>query len=65
MVSRLSESLFLDVPGTATVQVQTYGFRRNSPNFDKVPKIRDPVLLNSFESFLVNLPSISSETWEM
>ena len=34
-------------------------------SFDKTPKIRDSVLLNSFESFLFTLPSISSETWEM
>ena len=27
--------------------------------------MRDSVRLNSLESFLVNLPSISSETWEM
>ena len=63
--SRLSELLFLDVPGTATEQLRTCGFRRNSSSFDRAPKIRDSVLLNSFESFLVNLPSISSETWEM
>ena len=63
--SRFSESLFLDVPGTATEQVRTCGFRRKSLSLDKAPKIRDSVRLNSFESFLVTLPSISSETWEM
>ena len=65
VVSRFSELLFLDVPGTATEQVRTCGFRRNSSSLDKAPKIRDSVLLNSFESFLVTLPSISSETWEL
>ena len=65
VVSRFSELLFLDVPGRATEQVRTCGFRRNSSSFDKAPKIRDSVLLNSFESFLVTLPSISSETWQM
>ena len=38
--------------------------QKNSSSFDKAPKIRDSVLLNSLESFLVTLPSISSETWE-
>ena len=39
--------------------------QKNSSSFDKAPKIRDSVLLNSLESFLVTLPSISSETSEM
>ena len=60
--SRFSESLFLDVPGTATEQVRTCGFRRNSSSLNKAPKKHDTVLLNSFESFLVTFPSISSET---
>ena len=38
---------------------------KKSSGFDKAPKIRDSVLLNSFESFSVTLPSISSETWEI
>ena len=50
VVSRFSELLFLDVPGTATEQVRSCGFGRNSSSFDKAPKIRDSVLLNSFES---------------
>ena len=41
------------------------GFRRNSSSFNKAPKMRDSVRLNSLENFLVTLPSISSETWEM
>ena len=63
--SRFSESLFRDVPGTVLEQVCTCGFRRNSSSFDKAPKIRDSVRLNSWASFLVNLPSISSDTWVM
>ena len=63
--SRFSESLFLDVPGTATEQVRTCGFKKNLSNLDRAPNIPDSVRLNSFESFLVTLSSISSETWEM
>ena len=63
--SRFSESSFLDVPGTATEQVRACGFRRNSSSLDKAPKMHDSARLNSLESFLVTLPSISSETWEM
>ena len=65
MGSRFSELLFLDVPGTATEQIRTCGFRRKSSGLDKAPKIPDSVRLNSFEIFLVTLPSISSETWVM
>ena len=53
-----------DVSGTTTEQVRTCGFRRKSSSFDRAPKIRDSVLLNCFESFLVTLLSISSETWK-
>ena len=63
--SRFSELLFLDVPGTATEQVRTCGFRRNSSSLDKEPKMRDSVRLHSWESFSVTLPSISSESWVM
>ena len=62
---RFSELLFLGVPGTATEQVQTCGLTRNSSRFDKTPKMRDSVRLNSLQIFLVTLPSFSSETWEM
>ena len=65
LVPWFSRLLLLDVPGTATEQVRTCGFKRNSSSFDKAPKMRDSVLLNSIESFLVTLPSISSETWEI
>ena len=63
--SRISKSLFLDVPGKATEQVRTCGFRRNSSSFDKAPKIHDSVRLNSLESFSVSLLSICSETRDM
>ena len=36
-----------------------------SSSLDRAPKIRDSVRLNSFENFLVNLPSIYSKTWEI
>ena len=62
---RFSELLFLGVPGTATEQVQTCGLTRNSSRFDKTPKMRDSVRLNSLQIFLVTLPSFSSETLEM
>ena len=63
--SRFPESLFLVVPRTATDQVQTRGFKRNSSSLDRPLKIRDPVRLKSFQSFLVTVPSISWETCEM
>ena len=44
---------------------QTCGFRRNSSILDKVHKLRDSVRLNYLENFLMTLPSLSSETWEM
>ena len=62
---RFPEPLILDVPGTATQQVRICGFRRKRSSLDKAPKIRHSVRLNSSESFLETLPSISSETWEM
>ena len=63
--SRFSELLFLNVPGTVTEQGRTCGFKRKSSSLDKTPKMRHSVLLNFFESFLVTLPSIFSETWEI
>ena len=53
------------VLGTVPEQVHTCGLRRNSSNFDKAAKIRDSVRLNCWDSFLVTLPSISSDTWVM
>ena len=42
--------------------VHPYWFRRNSSKLDRVHKMRDSVLLYSWDSFLVTLPSISSES---
>ena len=61
---RFSGLLFLDVPGTATKQFRTCGFKRNSWSLDKAPKMRYTIRLISLESCLVTLTSISSETWE-
>ena len=63
--SWFSDSFFLDDPGTATEQVRTCGIRRNSSSLDKAPKTHDSVRVNSLGSFLMTLPSISSETWEI
>ena len=60
--SWFSTSAFRNVPGTVPEHARTCGFKRNSSNLDRAPKMRDFVLLNSWYSFLVNLPSISSET---
>ena len=65
MGSRFSELMFLDVPGTITEHVRTGGLRRNASSLDKAAKMHDSVRLKSGESFLVNLPSVSSETWVM
>ena len=56
------------VPGCSRIGYGTspnLWVQKKSSSLDKAPKIRDSVLLNCFESFLVILPSISSETWEM
>ena len=37
--------------------------KSNSSNLDRAPKMRDSILLNIWEKFLVTLPSISSQTW--
>ena len=63
--SRFPQSPCLDVRGTATEQVRTCGFRRNSSSQVWTEHPKYEVRLNSFESFLVTLPSISSETWKM
>ena len=55
-------SVFRNVPGVVLENVRICGFRRNSFNLDNAPKKRDSVLLNSWDSFLVTLPSISLET---
>ena len=57
-----STFVFLGVPGTVPECVRICWFKRNSFNLDRAPKIWDSVRLNSWDSFLVTLPSISSET---
>ena len=58
----LSTFVFRNVLGTVPECVVICWFKRNSSNLDNAPKIRDSVLLNSWDSFLVTLPSICSET---
>ena len=57
--------VFRNVPGTVPECVRIYGFKRNSSNLDRAPKMRDSVLLSPWDSFLVTLPSISLETCVM
>ena len=59
----LSTFVFRNVSGTVPECIRICWFRRNSSNLDKAPKMRDSVLLNSWDSFLLTLPSISSESW--
>ena len=54
--------VFRNVPGMVTECVRICGFKRNLSNLGRAPKMRDSVLLNSWESFIVTLPAISSET---
>ena len=57
-----STFVFRNVSGTVSECVRICWFKRNSSNLDRAPKMRDSVLLNSWDSFLLNLPLISSET---
>ena len=57
-----STFVFRNVPGTVPECICICGFKRNSSNLERAPKMRDSVLLSSWDSFLVTLPSISSET---
>ena len=45
--------------------VPTSGFKRKFSNVDRAPKVRESVLLSSWGSFLINLPSISAEIYVM
>ena len=51
-----------NVPGTLPESVGICGLERNSSNLDRAPKIRDSVLLKSWDTFLVTVLSIYSET---
>ena len=61
-VPRFSTFVFRNVPGTVPECVRICGFKRISSNLDRAPKMRDSVPRNSWDSFLLILPSISSET---
>ena len=61
--SWFSTSVFRNVSGVVPDNIRISGFRRSSSNMESAPKMRDSVLLNSWDSFLVTLLSISSETW--
>ena len=57
-----STFVFRNVPGTVLECVCICWFERNSSNLDRASEMRDSILLNYWDSFLVILPSISSET---
>ena len=57
-----STFVFRNVPGTVPECVLICGFTKNSCKLDRARKIRDSVLMNSWDSFLMTLPSISSKT---
>ena len=57
-----STFVFRNVPGTVLECVCICWFERNSSNLDRASEMRDSIRLNSWDSFLVILPSISSET---
>ena len=57
-----STFVFRNVPGTVLECVCICWFERNSYNLDRASEMRDSIRLNSWDSFLVILPSISSET---
>ena len=53
--------MFRNVPVTLPERVRVCRFKRNSSNLDRAPKMRDSVLPNPWDSFLVTLLSISLE----
>ena len=53
--------MFRNFPGTVLECVRICGLKRNLSNLDRAPKMRDSVLMNSWDSFLVTSPSISSK----
>ena len=62
LVRWFSTFVFRYVPGTVPECVRICRFKRSSSNLEREPKMPDSVLLNSWVSFLVTRPSISSET---
>ena len=60
-----STSVFRDFPGRVPESVRICEFRNNLRILDRAPSLRDSVLLNSWDSLLVTLLSISVETCVM
>ena len=56
-------SVFRDISGADADWTWSSGFSRNSSSWERAPKKRLSVLLNSLDSFFVILASISSKTW--
>ena len=59
------KSLFQDVLWTVPERGRTCWFKKSSSNLNRAPKMRDSVLLKSWDSFLVTVPSFSLETCVM
>ena len=59
--SWFSTLVFRSVPRTVPENIRIHGFKMNSPNLDRPPRIRNFVVLNFWNRFLVTLPSICSE----
>ena len=57
-----STSVCRRVPGTVPESVLICGIKEFLPSWDPTPKMQDSVLMKSWESFFVTLPSFSSET---
>ena len=56
----------ISIPGclrNGSAEHRTSGFRENSSNLDRAPKIRLSVTLKSWDKFFLTLPSISTDTW--
>ena len=56
---------FLDVSGAVPEWLWISGFMRKSSSRDNAPNMRFSVLPNSWDTFFVTPPAISSETWVM
>ena len=54
---------FCDVSRKDPECTRTCGLRRNSSNLKRAPRIRLSVPLNSWDTFFVTLPPISSDSW--
>ena len=55
-------SVIRNVPRTFPESVRICVLKKGSSNLDRAPKIQESVLLHCCHSFIVNLPSICSET---